>query len=125
MGKDMGKTVLVVDDDAMNLKMAEFILSKKAYQVLKAASGQEGLALLKQEPVDLVLLDIEMPGMSGIEVLEQIRKEEALSGVKVLALSASSDEETLNKMRELGSLGHVKKPFMPADLLEQVEAALG
>ena len=45
----MGKTVLVIDDDDMNLKMAEFILSKKMYRVLKAASGQEGLALLKQE----------------------------------------------------------------------------
>ena len=120
----MGKTVLVIDDDAMNLKMAEFILSKKMYRVLKAASGQEGLALLRQEPVDLVLLDIEMPGMNGIEVLEQIRREEAICRVKVIALSASNDEETLKKMQKLGSAGHVKKPFMPADLLTQAEAAL-
>lgn len=121
----MEKTVLVIDDDAMNLKMAEFILSKKMYRVLKAASGQEGLALLRQEPVDLVLLDIEMPEMNGIEVLEQMRKEEALCQVRVIALSASSDEETLKKMQELGAAGHVKKPFMPADLLEQTEAVFG
>ena len=120
----MGKTVLVIDDDDMNLKMAEFILSKKMYGVLKAASGQEGLALLKQEPVDLVLLDIEMPKMNGIEVLQQIRKEETICQVKVIALSALDDEETFQKMQELGTAGYVKKPFMPANLLEQVEAAL-
>lgn len=120
----MEKTVLVIDDDAMNLKMAEFILSKKMYRVLKAASGQKGLALLRQEAVDLVLLDIEMPGMSGVEVLEQIREEEAIRQVSVIALSALSDEETLQKMQELGTAGHVKKPFMPADLLAQVEKVL-
>lgn len=121
----MGKTVLVIDDDAMNLKMAEFILSKKMYRVLKAVSGQEGLDLLGKEEVDLVLLDIEMPGMSGIEVMERIRQDEVFCRTKVIALTASSDEEKQKRMQELGVLGQVKKPFMPAELLAEAEAAIG
>ena len=77
----MSKHILVVDDDAMNVRMAEFILKQQQYQVLKASSGMECLEVLKNQPVDLVLLDIEMPGMNGMQTLEQIRGEERFLNV--------------------------------------------
>lgn len=120
----MGKTILVIDDDAMNLKRAEFILKKAGYSVLTAVSGREGIAALKREAADLTLLDIEMPEMSGIQTLEQIRGDSAVCGSRVMALTASEDEETRRRMDELGAVGYVRKPFMPSVLQQQVEEAL-
>ena len=75
----MSKRILLVDDDAMNLRMAQVILKKTPYEILSASSGAECLRLLGEQPVDLVLLDIEMPDMNGIETLEKIREAESLS----------------------------------------------
>lgn len=120
----MDKTILVIDDDAMNLKMAEFILSKAGYHVRKANSGQSGIEILRQEKIDLTLLDIEMPEMNGVETLQKIRKDEAVCESKVMVLAASIDEELKEKMNELGAIGYIGKPFLPADLQAQVESAL-
>ena len=120
----MSKTILVIDDDAMNLRMAEFILSKVNYKVLKADSGRKGIEILKQEEVDLTLLDIEMPEMNGIETLELIRKDETICESKVMVLAASINDEIKEKMDGLGAVGYVGKPFMPADLQTQVAEAL-
>jgi len=121
----MSKTILVIDDDAMNLRMAEFILSKESYKVLKADSGQKGIEILKKEDVDLTLLDIEMPEMNGIETLELIRKDETIRESKVMVLAASINDEIKEKMNGLGVVGYVGKPFMPADLQAQVAEAVG
>lgn len=120
----MSKTILVIDDDAMNLRMAEFILSKVNYKVLKADSGRKGIEILKQEAVDLTLLDIEMPEMNGIETLELIRKDETICESKVMVLAASINDEIKEKMDGLGAVGYVGKPFMPVDLQTQVAEAL-
>lgn len=120
----MSKTILVIDDDAMNLRMAEFILSKVNYKVLKADSGRKGIEILKQEAVDLTLLDIEMPEMNGIETLELIRKDETICESKVMVLAATISDEIKEKMDGLGAVGYVGKPFMPADLQTQVAETL-
>lgn len=120
----MSKTILVIDDDAMNLRMAEFILTKEQYRVLKADSGQSGIAVLKQEAVDLMLLDIEMPGMNGIETLEIIRKDDAIHDSKVMVLAASIDDAIKAKMDAMGVLGYIGKPFLPADLQARVAEVL-
>lgn len=117
----MDKAILVIDDEAMNLTMAEFILAKAGYKVFKASSGQTGIEILRQEKVDLTLLDIEMPEMNGIQTLEAIRKDEAICGSKVMVLTASLDDEIKEKMDRLGAAGYIGKPFLPADLLAQCE----
>ena len=120
----MGKTILVIDDDAMNLKRAEFILMKGGYNVLTAASGREGIEMLKRGVADLTLLDVEMPEMNGIQTLEQIRGDDDICESRVVALTASDDEETRRRMGELGAVGYIKKPFMPQVLQKQVEEAI-
>ncbi|MCM1541753.1 MAG: response regulator [Blautia sp.] len=124
MNTGMGKTILVIDDDAMNLKRAEFILNKAGYNVLTAASGGEGIEILEKGAVNLTLLDIEMPVMNGIQTLKQIRENSAICGSRVMALTASDDEEMRRQMDELGAVGYIKKPFMPPVLQKQVEEAL-
>ena len=118
----MGKTILVVDDDAMNLRMAEMILRKNGYEVKKADSGQAALAFLQEEPVDLILLDVEMPGMSGIETLEAIRERPEWEKMPVLFLSASEDMEQAVANGLYAVQGFIGKPILPQKLYESVAA---
>lgn len=117
----MRKKILIVDDDAMNLRMIEVILKKKDYDVKKADSGQAALALLKEEPVDLVLLDVEMPVMNGIEVLDAIRERREMADLPVMFLSASEDMETDVADGKFAVQGFIKKPILPQKLYENVD----
>ena len=121
----MGKRILVVDDDAMNLRMAEMFLKKKDYEVKKAESGEACLASLREEPVDLILLDIEMPGMDGWQTLDAIRADEGLKAIPILFLSASEEVEEQAAGGQLPVDGFVKKPFMPPSLYAEVERVIG
>lgn len=116
----MGETILVVDDDAMNLKLTQMMLKKKDYQVKTANSGQAALALLQEEAVDLILLDVEMPEMDGIETLDAIRAQANLKSLPILFLSASEDMEQEVEEGKYAVQGFVKKPVIPPDLYESV-----
>lgn len=120
----MRKKILVVDDDAMNLRMAEFILGNGNYEVCKKESGMECLSYLETERPDLILLDIEMPVMNGIKTFEVIRENEELADIPVIFLTASADSETVLEAGRLGAMDYVKKPFLPEDLLSRVEKVL-
>lgn len=122
----MGKRILVVDDDAMNLRMAAHTLDRNSYEVILASSGAEGLAKLKENQenqVDLVLLDIEMPEMNGIETFRLIVSNYV--NIPVIFLTASGDKKDVMDAIKLGAVGYIKKPFIPKDLLERVSKALG
>ena len=116
--------VLVVDDDSMNLKMATFILKKGNYEVFTSESGADGIVQMEKEHPDLVLLDIEMPEMSGIEALEKIRSMDGISDSKVFFLTATVDEEIEAEAKRLGVLAIVKKPFLAPDLLGEIQKVI-
>ena len=120
----METKILVTDDDPMILRMAEMFLTKAGYQVLKAASGPACLEILKKEPVSMILLDVEMPGLSGMDTLMEIRKSNLAQGVPLYFLSGS--EETAEKVRsgEVSADGFLPKPFLPAALVSAVRDAL-
>ena len=118
------KTILVVDDDEMNLKMARFVLEQKRYWVITASSGMECLTILQSKSVDLILLDVEMPVMNGIKTLEHIREHKEFENIPVIFLTADATEDTVITAGMLGAAGYVKKPYMPQDLLERVEKVL-
>lgn len=120
----MGKTILVVDDDAMNLRMTEMILKKKGYDVKKADSGQAALAFLQEETVDLILLDVEMPEMNGIETLDAIRERRELAELPIVFLSSSEDMEQSVANGEYAVQGFIPKPILPQKLYESVAAFL-
>lgn len=113
----MEKCILVVDDDAMNLKRTKIILQKH-YDVLFAESGTEALEILKNEKIDMVLLDIAMPNMNGIETFEHIR--EANLDIPVIFLTASGDEDDVLDALSLGAVNYLKKPYVPYELLKRV-----
>ena len=116
------KTILVIDDDEMNLKVAKMFLERKLpCEVLCAAGGHEGLEILRNRRVDLVLLDILMPEFDGIETLREIRDDERIKNVSVMMLTASGDVENIQKVGTLGVKDYIIKPFVPADLIKRVE----
>ena len=113
----MKKRILVVDDDNMNLTRTRIILGKD-YDVLLADSGMEALVKLKNEKADMVLLDIDMPGMNGIETFEQMKDLEL--DIPVIFLTASGLEEDVVSAIRLGAVNYLKKPFRPKELLRRV-----
>jgi len=123
MGYKM-KTILVVDDDEMNLRMAEFILQQEGYRIFKAESGMECLNYLKDNRPDLILLDIEMPVMNGIKTLEIIKENPDFDEIPVMFLTAAADVETVVEAGVLGVVDYIKKPFFPDELVKRVKNAL-
>lgn len=105
---------MVIDDNNMNLRLAEFALTKGGYNVLKASGGLEGIELLKTNVVDLVLLDVLMPHPDGFETLELIRDNGF--NVPVFFVTAQDEEEAYAE----GIIGMIKKPFNHSELLEMV-----
>lgn len=116
----MAQRILIIDDDIMNLKMEQYIL-ENTYDVICAKSGEEGLDMLHKNAVDLVLLDLYMPNMNGLQVLQKIREDKAISDVKVIFLTASGMKTDVTEAIRLGALDFIKKPFVPTELLERIK----
>ena len=117
----MKKRILVVDDDAMNLMLTKRILEKE-YNVLLAESGKEALLKMKGEKIDLILLDIAMPEMNGIETFERMK--EISVDIPVIFLTASGYEDDVRNAIRLGAVNYLKKPFFPKELLKRVAKEL-
>ncbi len=113
--------ILVVDDDPPSVKMTAFLLREEGYEVLTAPNGREALRVLEREQLDLVLLDVMMPGLDGFEILKQIR---GRWGVPVIFVSAKGETADRVMGLELGADDYLAKPFEPAELLARVKAVL-
>lgn len=120
----MEKIVFVVDDDEMILRQAEFILEREGYTVEKIDSGVKCVERLKEQMPSLILLDIEMIPLDGIETLRQIRQMPEGENIPVMFITSSLDSERERDASGLGAVDYVIKPFIPKDLLERVKAAL-
>jgi adenylate cyclase len=112
-------TVLAVDDQPTNVKLLEAVLMPRGYRVVTAGSGEDCLAVLRTEPVDLVLLDILMPGMDGYEVCRRIRADEATAFLPVVMITASGPQQRVTAL-EAGADDFVTKPFDQSELLARV-----
>src|SRR5690348_1718573 len=113
--------VLVADDDAELRELIAFTLAQAGYLVIKASDGSAAVRLFGEESPDLVVLDINMPGLSGFQVCEAIR---ARSRVPVMMLTVRGEEEDLVRALELGADDYLNKPFSPRTLLARAKALL-
>lgn len=120
----MAAKILVVDDDELVLVALEALLRPQGYEVVTAASGPEALAKLAESGADLLILDIIMPGMSGFELCEHIRKVDKYRTVPVIMLTAKSSAEDKKRGTDVGADLFLPKPIAPRRLLDLVRNAL-
>lgn len=119
-----GLRILVVDDEPLNVKLLDCRLRQMGFQTLAAETGRNALDLLANESVDAVLLDVNMPDMSGMELLRAIREDDGQRLLPVLMLSADGEEETISRCYELGANDYLIKPYQPNDLKLRLSVAL-
>ena len=116
--------ILVVDDQPQNVKLLEGFLVRPGYEVIPAESGEEALEKLIRNQVDLVLLDVKMPGMSGFEVLTKLRADKKTLRIPVVMITAYNENEARVKAFESGCDDFISKPFDQYELLARVKSLL-
>jgi two-component system chemotaxis response regulator CheY len=128
IGKEGGLSMseiraLIVDDSSVMRKIVERALRQAGLDALvvhEAATGVEGLELLKAKQVDLILSDINMPAMDGLEFLRQIRARKLAQGVPVVMITTESSEEHVKEAIQAGAQGYIRKPFTAEQVKERV-----
>ena len=119
------KTVLVIEDNPHNLRLAELVLRKGGYGVLSATDGLSGLQLARTASPDAILMDVQMPGLDGLEVTKMLKGDVNTAQIKVLALTALAMRGDEQRMREAGCDGYLAKPYHYQDLLDSLSRLLG
>jgi DNA-binding response OmpR family regulator len=117
--------VLVADDDEDILLLVTTRLRRDGFDIISARSGDEALALVRERRPALAVLDIGMPGLDGVQVLEEIRGDDDLRAMLVVLLTAKAQESDVRRGFDAGADAYVKKPFSPADLSARVRDLLG
>jgi two-component system alkaline phosphatase synthesis response regulator PhoP len=118
------QTILVVDDERDLLDLIEYNLKKEGFKVLKAENGEEGISKAKEHKPDLILLDIMMPKMDGLEAVEIMRKDEDLKKTPIIFLTARSDEKTEIDGLNKGGDDYITKPISTTKLVSRIKAVL-
>jgi two-component system phosphate regulon response regulator PhoB len=118
------KTILIVDDMLTLRQPARFILEREGYLIEEAADGQEALQKIAQSYPDLVLLDLMMPTMNGVEVLRHMQADAALRDIPIIVLTAVVSEWQMSRYIRMGAVDYILKPFTAATLLDRVRCAL-
>jgi two-component system chemotaxis response regulator CheY len=120
--------VLIVDDSSVMRKIVERALRQAGLESLvvhEAGSGTDGLEMLRSRRVDLILTDINMPSMDGLEFVRQIRAQSLASGTPIVMITTESSEEHVKQAILAGARGYIRKPFTPDQVRERVLPILG
>ena len=120
----MSQRIMVVEDNPKNLKLIRDVLQYWGYQVLVAGSGEQGVELATQEPPDLILMDLQLPGIDGHEALRLLRQEPTTRAVPVVAVTAFAMQDDRDRVALSGFDGFLEKPLSVRDLPEQVKSFL-
>ena len=116
--------ILIVEDNPKNLKLVRDTLQVKGYRTLEAGTGEEGVQLAREQHPALVLMDIQLPGISGIEAFRQLRTDTTTRGIPVIAVTASVMAQERQKVMAAGFDGFQGKPISVRELLETVRQVL-
>lgn len=120
----MSKKILTVDDSASIRQMVSFTLKQAGYDVVEAIDGRDGLSKAQSSAVNLVITDLNMPNMNGIELIRALRQEESYKFTPILMLTTESDDSKKSEGKQAGATGWIVKPFNPEQLLKVIERVL-
>ncbi|MCK4336163.1 MAG: response regulator [Candidatus Aenigmarchaeota archaeon] len=122
----MAKKIMIVDDEESLIELVTAVLEQEGYEVIAAMNGEEALEKLKTVKPDLILLDMMMPGMSGREVCERIRKDPKTKDLKVAFITVAKFSETgRDVLKKMNVLDYITKPFENEDLVVRVKKLVG
>jgi FOG: CheY-like receiver len=114
------KTILVIEDNEMNMKLIRAILKVGKYRMLEAMDAETGLRLVREHHPDLILMDIQLPGMDGLSATKIIKDDPDLKGIPIFALTGFAMESDKEKAADVGFAGYIVKPFSVKALLETI-----
>ena len=123
-GEGMAKTVLIVEDNDLNMKLFHDLLDAHGYQTLQTKDGMEALAIARENRPDLILMDIQLPEVSGLEVTKWIKEDDSLKSIPVVAVTAFAMKGDEEKIREGGCEAYIAKPISVQQFLETVKRFL-
>jgi len=118
------KRILVVEDNEANMYLIRFILRKGGYEVIEARSGEEGVELAIKEKPELVIMDIQLPGIDGLEATKRIRESEANEEFPIVALTSYTMVGDKEKALKVGCTGYIEKPINPETFMAEIEKYL-
>jgi two-component system cell cycle response regulator DivK len=119
------KTILIVEDNDLNMKLFHALLETRGYNVLQARDGMEGLRLAREHHPDLIIMDIQLPGVSGLVVAKSIKDDEKLKDIPIIAVTAFALKGDEERMREGGCAAYLAKPISTPNFLKTVAQYLG
>ncbi|MEI9940099.1 MAG: response regulator [Pseudomonadota bacterium] len=117
-------TILIVEDNPANMKLAVFVLEQAGYAVITAADAEAGLTLARQQHPDLIMMDIQLPGMDGLAATELLKQDEATRHIPVIALTALAMKGDEARIRDAGCDAYIAKPMRYQEVLATVAAQL-
>jgi len=119
------KQILIIEDNPDNMKLMTFILEKNGFQTLKAFTGQDGIDMAREKTPDLVLLDIQLPDMDGIEVLKAIRSCGTDKALPVIAVTSYAMDGDRQRLMASGCTGYIEKPINPLTIIAEIQRYAG
>ncbi|MCG2778832.1 MAG: response regulator [Desulfobacterales bacterium] len=114
------ETVLVIEDNEMNMKLARSLLQLGKYSVLEASDAENGIKLAQEHHPDLILMDIQLPGMDGLTATREIKNDPAVKDITVIALTSYAMQGDEEKAKDAGCAGYISKPIDTRSFLETV-----
>ncbi len=121
----MAKTVMIVEDNELNMKLFNDLLRANGYSTLPMRNGYEALDALKEHRPDLIIMDIQLPEISGLEVTKRIKQDEALRAIPVIAVTAFAMKGDEERIRQGGCEGYLSKPISVATFIATVKSYVG
>lgn len=118
------KTILYIEDNEYNRKIVRQLLSRTSYRLLEAVDGEAGVATALAERPDLILMDVQLPKLSGFEATRQLRAEPATAATPIIVITSFALSGDDQKARDAGASGYLAKPYSPRDLLAMIRQYL-
>jgi two-component system, cell cycle response regulator DivK len=117
----MKRKILIIEDNAQNMYLMTFLLENHGFAVVKAFNGREGIRAATETKPDMILLDIQLPELSGYEVAEELKKDRALDSVPIIAVTSYAMAGDRERILAAGATGYIEKPINPETFISQLD----